>query len=532
MSQFKPIFCLPDGHKHIVAAAELGEPYAQWMLGMTYLHGQDVESDVVAARNWFERSATAGLSLSARALAFLYENGLGIEPDHERSFDYLRQAADLGHVEAQYQIGNALLVRARTEQDLDVARRYLNLATYNGNKTASLALAVYAALGTPLFTSPAYSYDLLMRQSLSGKMPATYALAWFYLSGTGLQNADRQRALSSFTEAAESGHIPAQRDLGRLLTTGDLGETDASRGTRWLYQAANAGDAWAQTLLGQSIVLGRGTFADMDAAQVWFTKAEAAGFAGAHWSRVSCMLEAVPHAVSNDEVVGVAEAARTAGFANTCSMLMQLHLCFPERFPVDERVLRWLSYSGQLSNTDAMVHLSGIYLDKTRAFYRPDLGLFWLQAAAEETNTLAMHVLAQKLLKGEVCEKDVASATALLQSAAALGNAEAATRLAYEFNFNPGLIRNSWHGARINEFAARQGETMAQHNLALHFFQGQGIQADPDYGQYWRNQSVETRAEAESAGEVSSLVMNDPLTKSREGKILTFNFNTRKKQPG
>lgn len=531
MSQFKPAFSLPDGFQRIAAAAKLGEPYAEWLLGMMYLQGHDVERDLVVARALFERSATGGLSLAARALAFLYANGLGVAQDHEKSFAYERQAADLGHAEAQYQVGNASLMRTATKDDVERAKHYLSLAAFAGKKTAALALAVYDVLGTPLLTTPAYAYELLVRKSLADDAAAKYALGWFYLSGISQESADRKSALSCFEEAAAAGHVAAQRDLGRLLTAGDLGEVDAQSGTKWLYQAASAGDGWAATQLGRHIVSGLGTFADPVAAELWFARAEAAGFAGARLVRVDSMLGATADDVANDDVTRDAETALAAGFSLARSVLLKLHLCFPERFPVSESVLRWLSYGGLLSDSDAMVTLAGIYLDKGGAFYRPELGLFWLQAAVDERSTLAMQALAEELLKGDACAKDVASATSLLQNAAALGDAGAASRLAYEFNFNPGLVRNMWHGARVNEYAARQGQTTAQRNLSIQYFHGQGIQADRDLGQYWLDQHIKGQAEAAAAATTSSILMNDPFTRSREGKVLDFEVKTKKKGP-
>ena len=43
------------------AAAELGDPQAQFELARYYFHGLGVPQDFVAARRWFERAAAAGV---------------------------------------------------------------------------------------------------------------------------------------------------------------------------------------------------------------------------------------------------------------------------------------------------------------------------------------------------------------------------------------------------------------------------------------------------------------------------------------
>ena len=125
------------------------------------------------------------------------------------------------------------------------------------------------------------------------------------------------------------------------------------------------------------------------------------------------------------------------------------------------------------------------------------LGMFWLQAAVEEQDTFAMFTLAKELLRKESPSHDSASATALLQSGASLGDQSCTAALAYHFIHNTNIIRNQRYAAQANLRAARAGDLHAMHNLSAQYHNGEGVPVDQHASNYWRMKWLDKLAEVE-----------------------------------
>ena len=63
--------------------ARLNNAECMNLLGNVYRDGNGVVADYVKARKWFEGAERRGYMWAKYSLSFLYENGRGVEPDHE-----------------------------------------------------------------------------------------------------------------------------------------------------------------------------------------------------------------------------------------------------------------------------------------------------------------------------------------------------------------------------------------------------------------------------------------------------------------
>jgi hypothetical protein len=91
-----------EAFKWFLSAAEGGNIAAMRSLGGLYLLGSDAvpESDEDAAI-WFQKAADKKDPAAMYDLARLYEDGQGVPRNMEKAKELYRQAADLGHAEAQ-----------------------------------------------------------------------------------------------------------------------------------------------------------------------------------------------------------------------------------------------------------------------------------------------------------------------------------------------------------------------------------------------------------------------------------------------
>lgn len=162
--------------EQMTRAAELGNPYAQHLLGKLYRDGTVVIPDVEKARDWFQQSAEQGLNVARYALGKLlltddplvrnilaglrwlelaqqngssyagyrlgkeYLRGEIVPRDVPKALEYLNDAAQRGNQFAQYTLGKLYLLGREVPQDKGLAERWLKLSAAQGNEYAQFFL--------------------------------------------------------------------------------------------------------------------------------------------------------------------------------------------------------------------------------------------------------------------------------------------------------------------------------------------------------------------------------------------------------
>lgn len=92
------------GVAYLRQAAENGLPQAQYRLGKMYETGQGVRADIEEARRWTERAANAGHRKAMHNLGILYAEGRGAAQDFETAAHWFEQAALIGATDSQYNL--------------------------------------------------------------------------------------------------------------------------------------------------------------------------------------------------------------------------------------------------------------------------------------------------------------------------------------------------------------------------------------------------------------------------------------------
>lgn len=112
---------------------------------------------------------------------------------------------------------------------------------------------------------------------LLGSLACAESSAAFERGVIARAGGDHASAAFHFLEAAEAGHPPAQRELGRLYLLGNGVERSGAQAARWLQRAAEKGDAEAMLLVGRLYAQGELVEASRIRARYWLEKALAAG---------------------------------------------------------------------------------------------------------------------------------------------------------------------------------------------------------------------------------------------------------------
>lgn len=83
------------------AAAEAGEPVAQYLHGLCAIYGIESEEGDAKAAEWFRKAAEQGNANAQANLGRLYERGIGVKKDRDAALAWYRKAAAQGLSEAE-----------------------------------------------------------------------------------------------------------------------------------------------------------------------------------------------------------------------------------------------------------------------------------------------------------------------------------------------------------------------------------------------------------------------------------------------
>ena len=108
-------------------AAELGDVYALYKLGMIYVEGQLDNRDVAKAMAYFEEAGEKGYAEAYLQLALLYRYGKLVKQDYKKYTEYLLLAVNDGSVNALKEMSSAYYLGLGVENDFETANRMKEL---------------------------------------------------------------------------------------------------------------------------------------------------------------------------------------------------------------------------------------------------------------------------------------------------------------------------------------------------------------------------------------------------------------------
>jgi TPR repeat protein len=95
-------------------AAEQGDAYAQYFLGVMYDKGKGVPQDAVEAMKWFRKAAEQGHAKSQHSLGLMYADDEGVFQDDVEAYAWFAVAAANGLELAKDKLA---MVKSRLNQD-------------------------------------------------------------------------------------------------------------------------------------------------------------------------------------------------------------------------------------------------------------------------------------------------------------------------------------------------------------------------------------------------------------------------------
>ncbi len=215
--------------------------------------------DLVEARLWLESAAAEGSVEAMGAVGWLYEQGLGVEPDAEQALRYFTQAYDAGENEYGLRIAWMHIQGRGVEPDRDLGEAWFQrVIDERDDHEARLALGSLLVMDASLVVTDAHSptspdrvaeaRDLLVHAVENGMVAAAYYLARIYREGLGSVAANPMQDLYYTRLGAEAGHPQMQAWLAHFHAVGNGVPLDAIEAYKWASLAAAGGDATSEPL--------------------------------------------------------------------------------------------------------------------------------------------------------------------------------------------------------------------------------------------------------------------------------------------
>ena len=129
-----------NAFKYFLKAAENGNEFAKYCLGMYCYRGTGTEQDYKKAAEWFQTAAEKGNHDAQFALGCLYIEGNGVEQNYESAVYWYKKSAEQGDIDAQYNLGVCYYRGEGTEQDYKKAAEWFQTAAEKGNHDAQFIL--------------------------------------------------------------------------------------------------------------------------------------------------------------------------------------------------------------------------------------------------------------------------------------------------------------------------------------------------------------------------------------------------------
>jgi TPR repeat protein len=191
----------------------------------------------------------------------------------------LQKKANLGNIEAQYQLGelytkeagdnvdsdmNDNLQRYKLEsvrnEKLKLAFQWYLKAAKQGHAKSQYQVAKLSGSGINTFDNKESYFSWYLKAAEQGIAEAQEAVGDFYYFGSGYQNRDVQpnpnEAYKWYMKAAQQGMERAQVGVGQAYEHGQGAPKDIKEAAKWYLKAAEHGDISAQNLLGCLLATG------------------------------------------------------------------------------------------------------------------------------------------------------------------------------------------------------------------------------------------------------------------------------------
>jgi len=379
-------------------AAEQGDADAQYNLGVRYANGKGVPQNDTEAVRWYRMAAAQGHVVAQAALGEMYANGEGVPQNDTEAVRWFRMAAAQGDADAQFKLGWMYATGRGVPQNDTEAVRWYRMAAEKGDAYAQTNLGSMYATGKGVPQNDTEAVRWYRMAAEQGHAGAQSALGAMYATGKGVPQNDTE-AVRWWRMAAEQGNALAQGALGVMYAEGRGVPKNDTEAVRWFRMAAEQGNAGAQNNLGAMYAEGKGVPKNDTEAVRWYRMAAAQGHAYAQANLGAMYAEGrgVPQNDQNDtDEVSQLRMAAAQGNAAAQTNLGWMYYTGKGVPQNDTEAIRWCRKAADQNYADAQFKLGVMYANGRGVPKNDTEAVRWWRMAAEQNHDKAKKIL-QKL---------------------------------------------------------------------------------------------------------------------------------------
>ncbi|WP_087022096.1 tetratricopeptide repeat protein [Thaumasiovibrio subtropicus] len=253
----------------------LGHPEAQYLIGEMYYLALGVEQDLPKAHQLFLQSAEFNVKAMAR-LGTMYIQGDGIPKEVQTGLAWVERAAEMNEPYAHYVLA-ALHVDGDITLDIPQYLHHLEVALAGEIPDAYCLQGMIYADGVHAPLDNEKALTLLNQGAELQSSLCQRALGNIYLNGFLGVEASPHQAIAWYRQAAESGDLESQINLGELYATPEFNVQNEALAIYWTQKAADRNAAAAINNLGYMHEVGIGVSADQAQALAFYQQADNLG---------------------------------------------------------------------------------------------------------------------------------------------------------------------------------------------------------------------------------------------------------------
>lgn len=352
--------------------------------------------------------------------------------------EWLKKAAELKYMDAQFAYGNWLVKQERFKEGID----YIELA-----KEAKYAKAA------EFITNNQNVINLWLKAENND------SVAMFQLAENYEKAKNHKKAAYWYEKSANLGNEKAQLHIGYFYDIGQGVKQDYKIANEWYKKSALQGNNIAASNLGINYSNGYGTDINKEQAFYWFKK-------------------------------GATDNNNYYASTNAISSLGRCYLYGVGTKKDTNRAYKLLTKVAN-NNQYAAYHLAMMYYKGIEIKQDYKLSKKWFLVSANKGYSSAQYYLGMHYYQGLDVNKDFKQAIEWFKKSANQGDADAQFRLAWMYSEGEGVNKNYRQAFNWYTKAAEQGHSAAQNNLGVMYASGQGTAKDDYLAFKWYKKAAE-----------------------------------------
>lgn len=377
--------------------------YWQYRIGKMHSLGHGTDQDYEVSAQWFVKAAQEDNPYAQYALGGQYQRGQGVEQSYERAVALYTQAAEntlRPNAYAQYQLGNLYKEGLGVAVDLKLSAKWYAMA-YQSFLKMEQSMAddkLYYRLGTMNLNgigtdqNLAVAKDYLEKAAALGNEDAKYGLGKLHLLEDP-ETYDPAKAIAYLEEAAENDHSYAQYKLGKLLIEGTVVPADLSKGIRWLEASAEQDNPYAQYYLGKLYLYGDVVEADPDRALLLLSRAIQQGNLLAEYLLGKALWEGKYITANQNRALELLTDAAERNYDPAMYALAKIYLAGYVSDADIAKAVELLEKAAEADNQFAQYQLGKMLLFGQHVEQDEEAGKEWLRRSAAQGNIYAQRLL-------------------------------------------------------------------------------------------------------------------------------------------